>query len=276
MRVVSLDSEPFAEVLYLDAARGGGTTRVSLPLFQGRVSGLPAELDALVAAADLQGRESCGGRPGRLLGERLAEELVRLANRGLLPAPDRTGILLGGDLYTVPLCDRRGKCGDVEPVWRAFAERFRWVAGVVGNHDNLGGRTAGHMGDEQRTHLLDGNTVTLDGLRVGGVGGIVGAPTRLNRKEATRFNQLVEGVLARAPDVLICHEGPDFPPLSLPGNASMRELLEVWAELQQPGLVLPLLVCGHSWWPEVMVELAGGIQVLKVDARVVVLSRARE
>jgi hypothetical protein len=33
----------------------------------------------------------------------------------------------------------------------------------------------------------------------------------------------------------------------------------------------PLVVRGHAHWPEPLVELASGVQVLNVDARVVVL-----
>ena len=96
-----------------------------------------------------------------MLGEQLADELVRLAVAGAVPDPARTGVLLAGDLYTVPPLERRGGAGDTTPVWQAFADRFRWVAGVVGNHDDFGGRTAGAVGDGDRAHLLDGGIQVL-------------------------------------------------------------------------------------------------------------------
>ena len=48
------------------------------------------------------------------------------------------GVLLAGDLYTVPALDRRGGSGDVTAVWRAFGDEFSWVVGVAGNHDTFG------------------------------------------------------------------------------------------------------------------------------------------
>lgn len=275
MRITCVEPTPFAEIPYLNALKGGRIEEVALPLFRGQVAGLPPELDGLVAAADLQGRESTPTGPGRLLGERLADELVRLAVAGAVPDPARTGVLLAGDLYTVPQLERRGGAGDPSSVWRAFANRFRWVAGVAGNHDDYGGRTAGAVGDGGEAYLLDGDTVSLDRLKIGGVGGIVGSPTRLNRKPAARFQHLFERVLEGRPEVLVCHEGPDFPRLRARGNSALRELLELWAAVAEGGgAPLPLVVCGHCWWPEVMVELTGGVQVLKVDARAVVLTRA--
>jgi 3',5'-cyclic-AMP phosphodiesterase len=233
MRVVSVDVNPFGEVRYLNAARGGGIEEVSLPLVRAWVSGLPLDVDAIVAAADLQGRESSATGPDRLLGERLAEELVQLGKAGVLPDPARTGVLLGGDLYTLPLLDQRGGTGDPEPVWRAFADRFRWVAGVVGNHDDFGGRTAATGCDESSAHLLDGQIVSLDGLKIGGVGGIVGKPTCLHRRGPEAFIQLFEQVLSQRPDVLVCHEGPDFPELKRSGNPVLRRWLEEWAQARE-------------------------------------------
>lgn len=267
---------PFAQIPYLNAARGGKIEEVLLPLLRATVTPLPESLDAIVAAADLQGREdSGGGVPGRLLGERLAEELVQLSERGVVPDPGRTGVLLAGDLYSVPLLDRRGKSGDVGAVWRAFVDRFRWVAGVAGNHDDFAGRTAGPVSSDGRAQLLDGNTVVMDGLKIGGVGGIVGSPTRQNRKEGAAFVRFTEAVLDRRPDVLVCHEGPDFPLQGFKGSSELRRLFELWAEVYgRSNARLPLVVCGHCWWPEVFVQLDGGIQVLKVDARVVVLECA--
>jgi hypothetical protein len=50
-------------------------------------------------------------------------------------------------------------------VWKAFADRFAWVAGVAGNHDDV---TAIHR--SYRVHLLDRDRVKLGGVRLGGVG----------------------------------------------------------------------------------------------------------
>jgi hypothetical protein len=137
--VLSIEAEPFDALPAWNAAGHGEIEEIRVPILRGTVDSLPDGLDALVAAADLQALEPpSGSTPPRLLGEALAERLLGLADRGDLPAPERTAILLAGDLSTVPDLARRGGSGDVRSVWRAIAESFRWVAGVLGNHDEIG------------------------------------------------------------------------------------------------------------------------------------------
>ncbi|MBA2538397.1 MAG: hypothetical protein H0V17_02075, partial [Deltaproteobacteria bacterium] len=168
--------EPLAEVRYLNAAGGGRKDVSRLPIHQTtlRIVGgsIAPELDAIVACSDLQGRVRGPNGLSELLGLAVADELEQLADAGRLPPLLRCGAILAGDLYTVPDLAKRGGYGDVAPVWEAFAERFAWVAGVAGNHDDVGG--VPKLGDG--VHLLDGNVTVVDGLRIGGVGGIIGNP----------------------------------------------------------------------------------------------------
>jgi Icc protein len=101
-------------VPYHAAARGGGTEGVQLVVERLRVDLLPAGCDAVLVAGDLQGiaPSLLGGRPG-LLGIAVADYLEIWADSGLLPPPDRVGILLTGDLYSAPAADRRGASGGV-------------------------------------------------------------------------------------------------------------------------------------------------------------------
>ena len=158
-----------ASLDYLDAAPRGGVERERLDVLLIDVAGLPPDLDALVACSDLQGREVVASGTGRLLGEIVPEWPGALAASGRLPACERTGALLAGDLYVVPDLSHRGGLGDVRPVWRAFADRFRWVAGVAGNHDAFGGDDAFlDFCASPRVHWLDGDAARLDGLLVAG------------------------------------------------------------------------------------------------------------
>ncbi|MDV7390080.1 hypothetical protein RZS08_01950, partial [Arthrospira platensis SPKY1] len=114
--------------------------------------------------------------------------LRTLAELAVIPALDRCGALLAGDLYAAPGADKMGATGDVRPVWRAFARHLRWVAGVAGNHDLFGDRGAqAGLAREPGLHLLDGDAVTLDGLRIAGVGGICGRPGKPNRRPPEAF-----------------------------------------------------------------------------------------
>lgn len=278
MRICDIDERPFFELPCLNALGGGRIEETALPFIRARVDALPGAARAVVAVGDMQAREWVSGwraqlQSGqlRLLGETVAENLLALARDGVLPDPAHVGVLLAGDLYTPPQLDRRGKSGDVRSVWAAFARRFRWVAGVLGNHDTLGGPEDGPPGD--RVHILDGQVHDLDGLRVGGVGGIIGSPSKLNRKTEAAFLAALERVVLAGSEIVVLHEGPDVPGRpNLLGSASIREHLEFMACWDAGARARrPLVVCGHSWWPAPLVELPSRVQVLKVDARVVVL-----
>lgn len=261
MRVLRLDPIPIRTLPYRAARSGGGVARWTLPILRGEVDALPPALDALLVTSDLQGVADHEGEPV-LLGVALASYLKELAASGALPPLDRTGVLLAGDLYSAPGADVRGASGDVRAVWHAFARAHRWVAGVQGNHDTFGDepRWATSAGID----LLDGATVERDGLRVGGIGGIVGDPRKPRRKSPRDFTRMTRAVLRERPDVLVLHGGPDVD--GRRGNADVRRALD------RSGPVL--VVCGHAHWDDPLADVRGGAQVLNVDGRVVVLGRS--
>lgn len=114
----------------------------------------------------------------------IADELAMMGEAGELVHPSHTGVLLAGDLFSSDTADVRGASGDVRAVWSAFAARFRWVAGVAGNHDTFGTpREQERLLRQPNAHLLDGEVRELDGLRVGGVGLISGASEKHGRRE---------------------------------------------------------------------------------------------
>lgn len=177
MRILSIEKTPVHEWTYLSAAPRGGSELRHLPLLPATVDALPAELEALIVTSDLQGVATNAEHEGAaaLLGEVLAEELAILADLGELPHANHLGILLAGDLYSDASGAVRGASGDVRSVWSAFAERFRWVAGVAGNHDTFGTpRERERLLQRPGLHLLDGEVRELDGLQVGGLSGIIG------------------------------------------------------------------------------------------------------
>lgn len=267
MRLLHIDREPFHTLEYADAAPRGGTQTRTLPFLRARVDTLPQQLDALLVTSDLQGRARLteAGGAMHLLGEALAEEYATLADLDLVPAPAFTGVLLAGDLYAAPGADKMGATGDVRDAWRAFAARFRWVAGVAGNHDLFGKpNELARFRREPGIFLLDGDAVTLDDLRLAGVGGICGRPGKPNRRAPEQFVAAVRELLPARPHVLLLHEGPEGEP-GQRGNAEVRA-----AVAGKPGLV----VCGHCHWHQPLCELPGGGQILNVDARAVLLERA--
>lgn len=270
LEILDLEEQPLAAVRYLNAARGGGTVSERLEISRGRVRGLPAGLDAVIATSDLQGvvRDKRGGA-STLLGIAVAEQLEELAFDGALPPAEHTGVLLAGDLFSVPDADKRGGHGDVAEVWRAFAERFAWVAGVAGNHDDVSGLTSGG-----NLHLLDGDVAEPGGLRVGGVGLIAGNPEKRGRRAEDDQLERLELVAMSEVDILLCHEGPGGE-IGDPRRPSERD------QLGHPGIraiveehAVPLTVCGHVHWPHPLATHKRGA-ILNVDARAVVLVAAR-
>lgn len=252
IRIARLDDEPLAEVRYMNAAPGGGKTEISrLPITRAELAGpLAEELDAIVCASDLQGIVA-----GELLGVALAAELERLCDEGALPPAPRTGIVLAGDLYSVPAANKRGGFGSVATVWEAFAARFAWVAGVAGNHDDVE--------DVEVGHVLDGDVVRLDGIAIGGVGGVIGNPNKPGRRREEDHLAMIGRVLDREPAILVLHEGPHGDDHQT-GHAEMRALVEAHP-------APPFVVCGHRHWAVPLAAHDRG-QILNVDARAVVLT----
>ncbi len=269
MRIIEFEKEPVCEFRYLNAGKGaGGFYEDRIPVQVAKVDRLPDGLGAIVATADLQGRErfednSTGG-PIRLLGEVLPRRIVSEVLPGLgLSASDQIGALLAGDFYTVPALDKRGGTGDVTSVWHAFADAFDWVAGVPGNHDTFGDPPQRRPRFSGRVHFLDGDVTQVGGLRVAGIGGIIGNSARHNRRSEDDYLETLARILARRPDVLLMHEGPDGVHASQRGMSRIRDLLI------ESGT--RLVIRGHAHWDDPFAEFSSGTQVVNVDARVVVL-----
>ncbi len=281
MELLSTEPTPFHTVRYLNAKSGGGTVVSRLPISFGTVDGLPDGLDALICASDLQGVVPGAGPRGEsvLLGVVLAEVLAELAEQGRLARPERTGVLLAGDLYSAPGGDVRGASGDVRPVWRAFAEQpFSFVVGVAGNHDRfVDGPARGRHGmafvpfaDEAGVDVLDLELCERDGLAVGGVSWIAGNAKKGGRRAEGEQLDAVESVWGEPLDVFVLHEGPSGGPRQR-GHEGVRALLGT----RRRGSRTPrLVVCGHAHWESPVFEMPESrTKVLNVDARVVVLRR---
>jgi 3',5'-cyclic-AMP phosphodiesterase len=245
IEIVGIDGTPIADLRYLNAGRRGSTEVCHLAVQRGRVHGLPEGIDALVATSDLQGIvPDPRTRESRLLGVAVAELLEELAFDEILPPVQRTGAILAGDMYSVPEANQRGGHGSVAPVWGAFAEVFAWVIGVA------------------RTIVLDTEDITIDGIRVGGVGLIAGNPAKNGRRAEDDQLARIERMAASGIDVLILHEGPRGD-ADQPGHPGIRTLIEAHR--------VPLTICGHVHWPVPLARHGGG-QILNVDTRVIVLT----
>lgn len=259
MRIVSVDKEPFFTLTYrCSGPRGKSILQQTLPFFKAKASGMPQGLDAMVLTSDLQGRED--DPRNRLLGIRVSEELARMVENKEIPEPDI--VLLAGDLFDYPEMNKRSGCGEVSEVWTAFAERFKRVLGVHGNHDFIQKPRA----LPSNASVLDGPGLSVDGLRIGGVSGIVGKPTKNQRRTEEDFFGALDAITLKKPDILVLHQGPDDPSDGRRrGDSAVREALESG--------YTGLTVFGHCYWPEPFLMPLGEGQIINVDSRVIILEQ---
>lgn len=144
-------------------------------------------------------------------------------------------------------------------MWAAFAEAFAWVVGVQGNHDTFDP----HPDALEPAYLLDVLGVTLSGLHVAGVGGVIGDPARHTRRTEADYLAGVTLALEHRPDVLLLHQAPVLGATQRGDEALSRVL-----RASPP----PLTVCGHVHRDQPLGHLPGGAGVLNVDKHVIVLT----
>jgi hypothetical protein len=246
--------------VYHAVSHGGGVHEGRLPLQVAQVEGLlPPALAGVLALGDLEAM--VGERP---LGVAVAEAAETWAREGWLPAPERVGVLLTGDLHGDPSLTTRGVPGDVRPVWEAFGGRFRWVAGVAGNHDRFGGE-AGRKAcfEAPGLHDLDAGPVVLDGLRLAGLGGIADPRPFPEHHAPEAYAARARAALASEPAILVAHASPRGRGKRFPGCEVLAAALVEAGEA--------LVVCGHKHWDRPVTTHAGGGAVLNVDRRAVLL-----
>lgn len=244
MQLLDVDARPFHSLTYRSAAEPAAAA----PFFRARLSGVAGPARSIVATSDLQGREGGGG--SRLLGEAVAETFGALQAEGAIPPIALC--LLGGDLYADPAAARLGASGDVTNVFNAFAALAPTV-GVLGNHDRLQADTL-----SPAARCLDGGTVEIAGLTIGGVGGIIGRADKPMRRPEDDFLQALEAT-ARDADILVTHQGPDYPPRGEIGSPEIRRVLE------RRGAGVHLF--GHARWSEPTARI-GRWKVVNTDGRI--------
>lgn len=265
--MLAVDDAPAFAVAYREAPGSAGRV---LPVHRALVADLPDGLDAVFVASDIQGHDDGPAGP-RLAGLGVAEAIARYAaSRGV--GRERLGVLLAGDLFAAADPLLRGGVGDVRGVWRAFAQRAAFVAGVAGNHDAFGATTAEvqAFAAESGMALLDAGmhglavAATCGGLRVAGVSGIVGNPERPWRRKHDDYIDAVAAAIAAEPDVLLLHQNPALPGVRRDELSRLTQLLAAAGR----GLV----VFGHAHSPAPTFTL-GRCRLLATEGRAFWLER---
>ncbi len=277
---INLKPEPVSYVKSLTQRIGGSLALTSVNVYFGTFE-LPVEVhfDALVFTSDLQSlvlKDPLNGEtvtelfPSLTLAEFLQLEEVGLIksipvglvipeiianllrNKGI--SPQRVLVLLCGDLTGDP---DRGSNIEVNRVWTAFESVFKNVVGVLGNHDLLDANTS--------FQILDGDVISFGKLKIAGVSGIIGKPSKPNRKPQQTYQNFLLQVLKRRPHVLLLHESPRIPGSSLRGN------IEIARWLQQSS-VGTLICTGHVRWESIVASLPPHL-IMNVEHRVIILRK---
>ncbi|UQN42406.1 metallophosphoesterase [Agarivorans sp. B2Z047] len=257
MKFIAVSEDPFHEIEYRSAGRGGEIRKVVLPFYKAIVDELPKGVSSYVITSDLQGREQ-NIKTNRLVGEVVAEELSLLSELGEIPSIGF--VALAGDFYDHPNLHKVGGTGDVTDVWNAFAKEFNLVVGVLGNHDIIQEQ---HLASN--TIVLDGNSDNCLGVRIGGVSGIVGRSGRNQRKSQQEFMSALAKVTNVKNDLILLHQGPKGTTNSQLGDSEITNHLL----LKSKGIV----AFGHRHWSKPFIEI-GKNQVLNVDKRLYLVTTA--
>lgn len=268
MKIKRLNLQPIAQFPFLNAGRRANDFFVDqLPVYLAHVEGMPESVDAMIATADLQGMEypeNNPAQPPRLLGEALPSLLEDVLDGLGIHSGNRVATLLAGDFYTYPDLHGRGGTGDVTPVWEALADSYQWVYGVAGNHDMFGSELSRKPNwNGPNVHLMDADRSDFYGIQIAGLSGVIGNPRKNFRRTHQDYLETLELLLHDATDVLLMHEGPHA------ADKNCRGIIEITDVIQKkkPSLVIR----GHKHWPVPLVELDSGIQVLNVEATVVIM-----
>jgi len=255
---LTIEATPYRGELFLNVRPGGGTRQTSLPFFRGTIDGLSLNAGALVATADLQGRVEIGGSGFLLLGQWLADTFPQIQEAAGLPPPSECLGVLGGDFYTAPDAAKMGATGDVTIVWEHMRKCFGELGGVAGNHDLF-------TGSVPPEGIFDGDCVEVSGIRIGGVGGIIGQPQKENRRTDTEYRDLLTRVVMKRPDVLVLHLPPHVDD-ECPGNPTVSGILH---DFGFRGLV----VCGHKRWTRRIRKVGSAVCLNVCEAVVTLLPR---
>ncbi|MDP4198244.1 MAG: hypothetical protein Q8922_04995 [Bacteroidota bacterium] len=262
MRIEQFNPEPICLIPYRKLDNDNVVRDHEYPVFECRASGLPEGIEAIVCTSDLQGvHSSPASKQNILSGVHVASSLRQYFELHEYANPQKTLAVLAGDFYTELNLGGRGGFGYADEVWQAFASAFGHVVGVAGNHDDF--RLTLRDG-YPNLHLLHDEDRRSCGLKIDGIGGIIGHSTKLPmRHSEAAFTAMFHRQFGAQLDILVMHDNPErFDPF-------FSGLSQLAVGTSSP----PVIIFGHRKLREPLRELENGVQLLSVNERVVILTR---
>ena len=273
---------PIYTFYYKTLDRSGKAALRPFTIYRSYITGLPEGLDGLLLFSDLQGVDPAPEKPGliksitdRLTGktDRMPPSLTKLLITNLqfletiqeVPPRKSTGVLNCGDLHVDKTLRKRGGIGDVTDRWLQFTDQYKWVAGVMGNHDLVDMEI---LSRRDNCFFLDKEIRDFDGLTIGGISGVTGNPDKPNRRPIDKFLDAFKSMAKQAPDILVMHEGPHHPQSGGLGQPALDPLLKTTS--------IPLIAFGHVAWEGMGHHPYTGGHLLNVDSKAVVLQAVDE
>jgi len=115
------------------------------------------------------------------------------------------------------------------------------------------------------TVILDGTSSNVNGVRIGGVSGIIGRSDRNQRKSDDEFIKKLGKVTNGKNSLILLHQGPEGTVNNQIGEALITQHLETRGNC--------IVVFGHCYWSNALVAI-GKNQVLNVNNKLYVVSAA--
>lgn len=234
-----------------------------LPIYTAQLEGLNTDLKHLVIASDLQGIVG-EGEDAHQLSIALLDKLLELNEQEALFDVSQTAVILCGDLYA-EAHKRKGVYGDVRYIWQAYNAVFKSVVGVAGNHDAFGSKDDfDAFIKEEGIYFLDNDIINLDGIKVGGLSGMIGKTTKNQRKDKDRFLAQLKALLQSQCDFILLHEGPAFKAYRKRGNSLITEVI-------MDSKLNNRVFFGHRNWGELISTSMGNTSLLNTDAKCLIV-----
>ncbi|MFC2131594.1 metallophosphoesterase [Bacteroidota bacterium] len=264
MKINKINSEPISEIPYYSLSTGRKVERCLLHVFEAEATGLPDEIDTLICTSDLQGTLSRNSTKLKdLLGIYVAKELASFFDTTNYSAKSKTGVLLAGDFFCQPDLAGRGGYGFVDEVWYAFSSKFRWVAGVAGNHDNF--RQSFYSNPKPNIFYLNNNFQDVDNIKIGGLSGIIGdSKKRPNRYSEEDYIMQLRNLTNNSLDILILHQHLDMIDFN---KVVISQRYETSPKL---------IIHGHKPTTQNFYELPNGTQIVNVHEKVMIIKKAKD